>query len=260
MPLRATERSSLVGRVIDQLQTLIESREWPVGTKIPAEPVLVELLGVGRNTVREAVRALVHSGMLEPRQGDGTYVRAADDLGAALLRRLRRASHLEALEVRSGLERDAARLAAERRTPQDMAALRAALRRREETRREPDPTAFVDADVSFHHTVVAAAHNSMLTDLYSHLTDGLRAAVTSVAHAPLPDGPRFQLDSHAALVDAIEAADADGATRCVEHYINETIASVRSLQDADPLPGRPDGAGPGAGPDGHPEQNTGAGS
>ncbi|MDT7691042.1 MAG: hypothetical protein QOI75_409, partial [Pseudonocardiales bacterium] len=131
MPLRTAERSSLVGRVIDQLRSLIESGEWPIGTKIPAEPMLVESLGVGRNTVREAVRALVHNGMLEPRQGDGTYVRADDDLGAAMLRRLRRSGHLEAIEVRASLERDAARLAALRRTPADIRALRAAMARRE---------------------------------------------------------------------------------------------------------------------------------
>src|SRR5262249_42491130 len=130
MPLRTAERSSLVGKVIDQLRALIESGEWPVGSKIPAEPALGQSLGVGRNTVREAVRALVHCGMLEPLQGDGTYVRAHDDLGAAMLRRMRRAGHLEALEVRASLERDAARLAAVRRTPEDLAALRAALRHR----------------------------------------------------------------------------------------------------------------------------------
>ncbi|OON71415.1 FadR/GntR family transcriptional regulator [Streptomyces tsukubensis] len=239
MPIKATERSSLVDRVIEQLQTLIESGEWPVGTKIPAEPVLVDLLGVGRNTVRESVRALVHSGMLEALQGDGTYVRAADDLGAALLRRLRRAGHLEALEVRAGLERDAARLAALRRTPEDVVALREALRRRGESWRAERADAFIDDDVAFHRAVVAAAHNGMLKDLYNHLTEGLRAAVAAVAHAPLPPGQRFQLDSHADLVDAIEAADADAAVACVARYIDETISSVRQLQDADPLPGSP---------------------
>ena len=67
MPLRSTARTSLVDLVIEQMESLIADGEWPVGTKIPAEPLLVEQLDVGRNTVREAVRALVHTGMLEPR-------------------------------------------------------------------------------------------------------------------------------------------------------------------------------------------------
>ncbi|WP_329456138.1 FadR/GntR family transcriptional regulator [Streptomyces sp. NBC_01497] len=237
MPIRAAERSSLVDRVIEQLQSLIESGEWPVGTKIPAEPVLTEMLGVGRNTVRESVRALGHSGMLEPRQGDGTYVRASDALGAALRRRLRRAGHLEALEVRSSLERDAARLAASRRTHEDLAALRAALAERGAAWRAGDTDTFVRADVAFHRAVVAAAHNGMLADLYSHLTDGLLGAIASVADAPLPDPQRSQSDSHADLLAAIEAADPEAAGDAVARYIDESVSSLRALQDMDPLPG-----------------------
>ncbi|MCF3963839.1 FadR/GntR family transcriptional regulator [Streptomyces fuscigenes] len=236
MPIRAAERSSLVDRVIEQLQSLIESGEWQVGTKIPAEPVLTEMLGVGRNTVREAVRALGHSGMLEPRQGDGTYVRASDALGAALHRRLRRAGHLEAMEVRSGLERDAARLAASRRDEEDLAALRSALAARTAAWLSGDTDAFVRADVAFHRAVVAAAHNGMLADLYSHLTDGLHRAIASVADAPLPDPRRSQADSHADLLAAIERGDPAGATEAVAHYIDDSVSSLRALQDADPLP------------------------
>ncbi|MGQ4511826.1 FCD domain-containing protein [Streptomyces sp. DW26H14] len=246
MPIRVAERSSLVDRVIEQLQSLIESGEWPVGTKIPAEPVLTEMLGVGRNTVRESVRALGHSGMLEPRQGDGTYVRASDALGAALHRRLRRAGHLEALEVRSGLERDAARLAASRRTDEDLAVLRKALAERSAAWDSGDTDAFVRADVAFHHAVVAAAHNGMLADLYSHLTDGLRGAIASIVDAPLPDPRRSQADSHADLLDAIGAGDAEAATDAVARYIEESVSSLRALQAADPLPG----PGPGGRRDG----------
>jgi DNA-binding FadR family transcriptional regulator len=239
MPLQNMDRSSLASRVTAQLQSLIESGEWPVGTKIPAEPVLVQVLGVGRNTVREAVRALVHSGMLEPRQGDGTYVLADNELGAALLRRVRHTGHLEALEVRNSLERDAARLAAARRTEQDVAALRAALRNCDSARDAGDDEAFVHADVAFHQAVVAAAHNSMLADLYGHLVEGLRATVNAVTRGPLPAEQRTQREAHTALVDAIEVSDPEAAQRCVGRYIDESTRSVHTL-DEDPLPaGRP---------------------
>jgi len=220
--------------VIEQLRTLIESGEWPVGSKIPAEPVLVGSLGVGRNTVREAVRALVHSGMLEPRQGDGTYVRADDDLGAAMLRRLRRAGHLEALEIRASLERDAARLGRPaRRTPADVAALRAVMARREAARLEHDDEKLITADIEFHRIAVATAHNGMLTDLYCHLTDGVRALLEAIVHSPLTDDERYQHHSHTALVDAIEAGDPDAAQACVEVYLGASVNSLHTLQDAD---------------------------
>ncbi|PRC57877.1 GntR family transcriptional regulator, partial [Mycobacterium sp. ITM-2017-0098] len=79
-------RAGLVDQVIDQLRHTIASGEWPVGRRIPNETVLVESLGVGRNPVREAVRALAHAGLLDVRQGDGTYVRATSEVSGALRR------------------------------------------------------------------------------------------------------------------------------------------------------------------------------
>src|SRR5262249_50494448 len=89
MPVQQTARSTLSRQVIDEFERLISSGEWPLGEKIPAEPELMAALGVSRNTVREAVRALVHTGLLDARPGDGTYVTATDGLEAALDRRFR---------------------------------------------------------------------------------------------------------------------------------------------------------------------------
>lgn len=229
MPLRSTPRTNLVDLVIDQMERLIADGEWPVGAKVPSEPVLVEQLSVGRNTVREAVRALVHTGMLEPRQGDGTYVRASSGFGAAVQRRLRRASDLEAFEVRASLERDAARLAALRRTDEDLAALRHALDERARAWERADLSAYVDADLLFHRTVAAAAHNSILADLYDHLSDALKASVRSVLDAPLQDSVRHQMDSHRAIVDAIEARDAEAAERAVLGHLSEGMEALQGL-------------------------------
>ncbi|MGD3105674.1 FadR/GntR family transcriptional regulator [Streptomyces sp. YGL11-2] len=228
MPLRSTARTSLVDLVIEQMERLITEGEWPVGTKIPAEPVLVEQLDVGRNTVREAVRALVHTGMLEPRQGDGTYVRARSDFGAAVQRRLRRAAHLEAYEVRACLERDAARHAALRRTDEDLAALREALAVRGRAWESGDVARFVEADMRFHRAVPAAAHNSVLAELYEHLTDALRGTLEAVVATPLlPDAVRHQLDAHTAIVDAIEAQDPDAAERAALAHLTEAADALR---------------------------------
>ncbi|HJX87217.1 MAG TPA: GntR family transcriptional regulator, partial [Gemmatimonadales bacterium] len=104
MSLRTAQRASLVDQVIEQLKEQITSGVWKLNAKIPTETVLAEQLGVGRNTVREAVRALTHAGLLECRQGDGTYVRATNELSGVMLRRLRAAEQLEILEVRRALE------------------------------------------------------------------------------------------------------------------------------------------------------------
>ncbi|MBU5443229.1 FadR/GntR family transcriptional regulator [Paenibacillus sp. MSJ-34] len=177
MELQKPVRSSLAKQVSSQLESLIESGQWPVGTKIPAEPELVEQLGVSRNTIREAVQALIHAGMLEARQGDGTYVRASNHFEASVLRRLRGSSIADTLEARYCLERECARLAAIRRTPADLERIRACLDKRNEKTEHLD--AFVRADVEFHMSIASAAHNDLLYELYLYMNEHLRYAISS---------------------------------------------------------------------------------
>src|SRR5690242_13380838 len=170
----------LVDQVIEQLRQSIGSGEWPVGGRIPNETVLVEALGVGRNTVREAVRALAHSGLLEVRQGDGTYVRATSEVSGAL-RRLCGSELREVLQVRRCLEVEGARLAATARTDDDLAEMRALL----EDRDVGDDEQFARADTEFHSAVVRASHNTVLTELYRGLTEVVMASVaTTTAISP----------------------------------------------------------------------------
>src|ERR1700742_1089703 len=122
MPLTATRRTGLVDQVIEQMREAIRTGDWAVDQRIPPEPELVSALGVGRNTVREAVRALSHAGLLDVRQGDGTFVRATSEISGAL-RRLYGTRLREVLEVRRALEAEGARMAALARTEADLADL-----------------------------------------------------------------------------------------------------------------------------------------
>ncbi|GHJ37055.1 FadR/GntR family transcriptional regulator [Streptomyces sp. TS71-3] len=231
MPLRSPARSNLVDSVIEQVEDLIRRGEWPVGSKVPAEPVLVEELGVGRNTVREALRALAHTGLLAPRPGDGTYVLADSGLGAAVRRRLRHSDTIEAYEVRASLERDAARYAALRRTEADVTRLWDALAVREDAWGEDgaDTSAFVEADLQFHRAVAAAAGNAVLAELYDQFSDSLRRALRSVVGAPLPEAARRQVAEHTAIVVAIESGDAEAAERAALHHLSAAMDALRDL-------------------------------
>ncbi|GGP96793.1 FadR/GntR family transcriptional regulator [Streptosporangium pseudovulgare] len=218
MSLRTAQRASLVDQVIDQLKEQITSNSWQMHAKIPTETVLAEQLGVGRNTVREAVRALTHAGLLECRQGDGTYVRATSELSGAMQRRLRTAEQLEILEVRRALEVEAARLAATRRTDADIARIRSALAERERAWESGGPEAFVEADLAFHIAVVEATHNRVLSDLYEDFSAALRASITaagtSINSTYIP---------HDAIARAIADGDVAAAERaghaCMEHIL-----------------------------------------
>jgi DNA-binding FadR family transcriptional regulator len=208
MPLRSTERTALVPQVIEQLQSQITSGEWAVGSRIPPEPDLAAALGVGRNTLREAVLALVHAGLLERRQGSGTFVVGSRELAGAVARRVAEAQLAEVLEVRRALEVEAARSAARRRTDQDLADLDEALAAREAAWAKGEVEGFVGADVLLHQRIVAAAHNRILAELYLDFSAALTASITTAIGDDLT--PERYVD-HSRLIEAIRAGDPERA-------------------------------------------------
>lgn len=222
MPLATTRRAGLVDQVIDQLRDAVRQGEWPVGNRIPPEPELATTLGVGRNTVREAVRALSHSGLLEVRQGDGTYVRATSEVSGAI-RRLCGSELREVLQVRRMLEVEAARLAATDRTEEELAGLRALHTQRDKAQAESRFADFVQTDADFHMAVVACAHNTLLTELYRGLTEAITASVAATTHQEL--GPAEHIE-HRGIIDAIAAKDPARAAAEAAAFLDELLADL----------------------------------
>lgn len=202
-----TRRPSLTESVIAQLQKKLSDGDWPVGTKIPTESELTTTLGVSRTPVREAIRALAQLGLLESRQGDGTYVIATSSDAVALQRRLRSADVRQVIAVRRGLDMVAAREAALNRREADIDALRSAFDARSRAVAEKDEAGFIDADVAFHVAVARASHNSVLIDMYLGFERHLRGTVDS--------GDCFgdhMSERHRELLDAVVGEDAKAAT------------------------------------------------
>jgi DNA-binding FadR family transcriptional regulator len=222
VPLVTTRRGGLVDQVIEQLRNAIRQGEWAVGERIPTEPALAASLGVGRNTVREAVRAMAHSGLLEVRQGDGTYVRATSEVSGAI-RRLCGSELREILQVRRMLEVEAARLAATERTDDELARLRDLHDQRDTAQREAHFDDFVRADAEFHLAVVACAHNDLLTELYRGLTEVITASVAATTTRELGAAERID---HRGILRAI--ADRDPARAATEagEFLDTLLATV----------------------------------
>ncbi|GAA3100343.1 DNA-binding FadR family transcriptional regulator [Kribbella aluminosa] len=207
--MKKVERVSLVESVGTQLREEITAGRWSVGERIPSETELVGQLGVSRASVREAVRGLVHAGLLATRQGDGTYVTARDATDVAIRRRLGVAEHSDVVEVRRGLDIVAAGLAASRRTSADVRALDRALMARAAAGEAGDEAAFVTNDVEFHLCVARASHNPVLIELY---TSFARALAESVRDDKCLQVFSSGEDSwHEALAAAIEAGDSTTA-------------------------------------------------
>ncbi|QQE73146.1 FadR family transcriptional regulator [Brevibacillus composti] len=220
MTLKQPARMSLAEQVAHQMDSMIRTGKWPVGTRIPPEPELVNQLGVSRNTVREAVRALVHTGMLETRQGDGTYVSSSSDLGAALQRRCKRSNIVETLEVRSALEQEAARLAALRRTEEDVEEMLRWLRASDAAETIEQ---YIDADMKLHQSIIRAADNSILTELYEHMTEAIHRSIGETVERMIfsPASERFVAHKkiHKEMVEAIIDREPEAATQAVRAHI-----------------------------------------
>jgi GntR family transcriptional regulator, transcriptional repressor for pyruvate dehydrogenase complex len=196
---------------IERIRALITSGEWGPGTRLPRENDLARQLGLSRNSLREAVRALSLARVLEVRQGDGTYVSSLDPgelleptLSATDL--LRGRTVLELFEVRRMLEPEAAAVAAQRADTALVADLRAELDRMIAAGDRADE--LVAADAAFHDVIARAPGNGVLRAL-------LRSLSTSTARARLWHGiaERGALDlareEHTRIYDAIAAGDAD---------------------------------------------------
>jgi len=223
--LTTTERGSPRSQLaLEFLRQKVTSGEWPVNSRIPTEPELMELIGVGRGTVREAVRSLANLGMLETMVSRGTYVRSRLPVSNVLAEFVAGYELTDILGFRRALEVEGAQQAALLRTDAQLAALRAA----------------VDADAcvpgaepgavergrlpgQFHHLLIECTGNRLMSGLYAGVMVGLRAAMDrgEVVHAaPLAD----RHADHVAILAAVEARDASAAAHAmVEHAERDLI-------------------------------------
>lgn len=217
--VQPVRRTSLIAQVTEQLRAEIRSGRWVVGARIPTEPELTELTGTGRNTVREAVQALVHTGMLERRQGSGTYVIANSDVGGTLAKYFADAHERDVLELRQALDTTAARLAARRRDAADIATLRRLLDRRT-TMWDTDSDAAVEADVELHRAIVVASHNAVYLEFYDSLLPIIAQGIRW--RTDVSDGSYHA--EHAELAQAVIDGDPDRAARAANCFLSGLIA------------------------------------
>ncbi|MFF5159076.1 FadR/GntR family transcriptional regulator [Streptomyces sp. NPDC000348] len=190
--------AGLFDQVVVRLRRQITSGAWPVGSRIPTEPELVQQLGVARNTVREAVRALAHNGLLDIRHGSGTYVLATSELEGVMRRRFAAVGQRDVIDVRDALEVAAARLAALHRTEEDLRHLDGSL----------------GAGAAFHRALVSASHNEVLITLYSDLTRLLPPDRAACAPAASGDHARLLAAVHASASRTAADEAASHASAC----------------------------------------------
>lgn len=207
----------MADQAADALFARIRAGEWALGAKLPGETTLAPQLGVGRSTVREAIRQLAGRGILDSRQGSGVYVtalEAPEDWEQVL----RRADIVTVLEARTAIEVEAASLAATRRTPSDLRTIRRALDLR--TVPEQSVEEHVDADMALHRAIVVAAHNEVLTELFDGFVPRVRRAMVDMLRIRPVLNAGADQDAHAVVVDAIANRMPDAAARASRAHLD----------------------------------------
>lgn len=167
-------RSNLVDEVASLLQRKISLGEFKLGDKLPTEPELMQLFGVGRSTIREAIRTLSNAGMVRVQQGLGTFVAEQQNNTETLTQRLQRAKGAEINEVRQLLELKIAQKAALNRTEEDIEKIKKHLVERHQKALANDARRCIEADILFHRSIAEASRNAILTDLYHSMADYLK--------------------------------------------------------------------------------------
>lgn len=218
----------LVVQVSRQFRERIAGGDWPVRSRIPGEKHLARELGVSRGTVREALRALTAAGLLEPRVGDGTYVRASDEL-TGLLGQGGGTELEHALDVRGVLEVAAAERAARHRTDTHLDGMREALSLRAAAERADDVDAYVAADSRFHRAVVEAAGNPLLTRLYDALRENVVESIRRTTSLPEAQGLN---DLHEGLLSAIEDRSPERA-RAIAVDLADELGFISAVVEGD---------------------------
>ncbi|MCD0489981.1 FadR family transcriptional regulator [Pedobacter sp. MC2016-14] len=220
--IKSIEVESPVDKIIKQLKQLITSGQLQPGDRLPAERMLAEKFGVGRSYVREAILRLEFYGLLKTNPQSGTYVaglslKVLDNIITDVIK-FSKDDFNAMLEARYYLELDAVRLAAERRTEQDIEALRAAM-----TDYENKIDSGVDAveeDMIFHIKIASASKNSVIESMILILIPDLIKNIVENKICGENRGIQAK-NEHREILQAIIDQDIDAAENAIAAHLND---------------------------------------
>jgi len=207
------QRKSLVDQVTSGLLGEISSGRYPVGALLPTEPHLAARFSVSRTVLREAISQLRAEGVIETVQGRGTYVASSQQPARIALRFSDElaSSLVKIVELRRGLEGEAAQLAAERRRQSHVAAMGRFLERMNVCLGKGDLEGVVDADIDFHREIFKASDNEYLLTMYNHIINLVKSNIKESRRNSFEKkvDPMIIHDEHRAIFEAIR--DREGA-------------------------------------------------
>lgn len=216
-------QARLSDHVYASIVEIIKSRDLEVGARLPSESRLAEMFGVSRAIVRESLVRLASDGITEARRGAGSFVKSRpSERLAAFMPLSELPSTLGSYEVRFVLEAEAARLAATRRTPQEMAHVEEGMDRLRSALLSNAPAHAEDMDL--HRRIAAATGNPAFViafdALWSDVEKIMRAGV-DISRSRPPEVIATMLREHEVVVGAIRAQDPEGAALAMRWHLWE---------------------------------------
>jgi DNA-binding FadR family transcriptional regulator len=245
MPIQVIDNQRLYRQIADQLRALIDSGEFPPGSRLPAERELAKMLGVSRASVREAMIALEVIGLVDVRVGNGVLV--CEPPGRALtdepvMTQVTRDQWKEVdpelgievdfsaeippfalLQARRLIEPEAAALAAQNASSEDLDAIREAFERNTRDNRAHSHTH--PGDRLFHIRIAQASGNPAYALMIKHLLGHQYGSMFQrlQAHYTSDDMPFRSEHEHRLILDALQNHDAEGAREAMAAHLDEVI-------------------------------------
>lgn len=226
--VQPVRRGRLPQQVMEGIQQLLADGTFAPGDRLPTEAELARSFGVGRNSVREAVRQLEMLGVVEVRQGEGTFARRLDAASVVepfrAILALSATSTRQVLEFRRLLEPGIAALAAEHATPAQIGELEAVMDRKLALQRSDDAASVLEQDLDFHLTLAAATANPLVLGVATALLGLLREFRMRLARqsAYSPELNAAEL----AILDAVRRRDPAGASAAMRQHMELLLPFV----------------------------------
>lgn len=235
--LQAIEKASVKDQTLEQLKNYILSGVVQLGGRLPSERALADALGVGRYSVREALKVLEAVGLVQSRVGEGTFL--TTNTGASFGRILGLSlatwggTIIEILDAREMIEAEAARAAAERATPTQLNQIKRELELMNATRAVRK---YLTADMNFHRRIGEASHNAIISQFVHNLIDLLEEVLQETHSDELPTQAEGG-GSHQEIYSAIAAGKPNEAGELMRSHIRfssevwQTVISLTAETD-----------------------------
>jgi|SRR5581483_10959909 len=224
--LTPVTRTTLTADICRKLVSHLIRGDWEEGARIPAERELCQKLGVGRASLREALKALEIMGMIETRLGEGTFVcRRSEFFSRPLLWAITGSAKTDAhelVEARRLIEVEMAGLAAQRATSEDLKKIEKHLKEMEEAL--DDSATFLEADLNFHLAIGNAAHNRILMNALNLIRNLLRQWINQTLQSS--GIASTALKQHRKIYLAISHRNITAARNAMESHLEAMAAAL----------------------------------